>query len=256
MKVGIEQLRLSPLRANRLVPKVPVELTRQVKKFGQIEPVVTRKLSDRSYEILANAEMWLAIQRAGLHTVGIIVLDGLSDDQAKAIVDNQQKLDPVTEAEWFQSQLSTGQGNRFASVAAFARSIGVSRAYVSHSLRLLTLNLDIRNALRIGALKAGHGKVLLTLPDNSLRTQLASATIKQRWSVRKLEREAKIKLVGTTRLVKPVSKSPDVLLLEKRISEIVGSAIQIDEITGLLTIDYRNNLDVLEGILARLSHQP
>ena len=256
MIVGIEQLCLSPRRANRLVPHVPVELTRQVKKFGQIEPVVTRKVSDGLYEILANAEMWLAVQRAGLHTVGIIVLDELSDDQAKAIVDNQQKLDPVTEAEWFQSQLSAEQGERSASVAAFARSIGVSRAYVSHSLRLLTLSPDIRDALRIGALKAGHGKVLLTLPDNSLRTHLASATIKQRWSVRRLEREAKIKLVGKTRSVKPVSKSPDVLLLEKRISGIVGSAIQIDEMTGLLTIDYRNNLDVLEGILARLSHQP
>jgi|GEM_PF-1531271 len=256
MNVGIEQLCLSPRRANRLVPRVPVELTRQVKKFGQIEPVVTRKLSDGLFEILANAEMWLAIQRAGLHTVGIIVLTGLSDDEAKAIVDNQQKLDPVTEAEWFQSQLSVGQGERFESVAAFARSIGVSRAYVSHSLRLLTLNPDIKNALRIGALKAGHGKVLLTLSDDNLRTRLASATIRQRWSVRKLEKETKLKLVGTSHSVKPVSKSPDVLSLEKRISGIVGSAIQIDEVAGLLTIDYRNNLDVLEGILARLSHQP
>ena len=256
MNVGIEQLCLSPRRENRRVPRVPLELTRQVRMFGQIEPVITRKLSEGFYEILANAEMWLAIQRAGLHTVDIVVLSGLNDDQAKSIVDDQGKLDPITEAEWFESQLSVGQGDSFSSVASFARSIGVSRAYVSHSLRLLTLSPDIKDALRVGALKAGHGKVLLTLSDDSLRIRLALATIKQRWSVRKLEKEAKLKLIETTQSNKPISKSPDVLSLEKRISGIVGSSIQIDETSGLLTIDYRNNLDVLDGILARLSHQP
>ena len=256
MIVGIEQLVLSPKRKNRRIPLVPLALSRQIKAYGQVDPVVVRPLSGSHYEILSQAETWLAIQRAGLHSVEIVVRDDLSDEEALEIINTAAELDPIAEAEWFESQLaSAGSGGEFESIAALARSVGMTRSYVSHSLRLLTLGDTLKEALRTGALLTGHAKALLSIANPEQRVGLATRAIKMRWSVRKLESETRSVRNRYREKSHAQRKSPDVAVLERKITEVIGSRVEIEESEGKISIDYGKNLAVLDGILQKLGCQ-
>lgn len=255
MKVGIEQLILSPDRADRRIPEVSLALTHQVAEYGQIEPVVVRPTGGSKYEILSNAETWLAVQRAGLHSVEIVVHDDLSDDEALQIINGAGELDPITEAEWFESQLNGVGGNgRYKSIAALARSVGRTRSYVSHSLRFLTLGETLKEALRSGALSTGHAKVLLSVRNSDQRLGFATRAIRERWSIRKLKLATES--LGRIKAKREglVEKSPDVIALERKLTGLIGSPVEIDEQGGKLSIGYGKNLEVLDGILKRLGY--
>ena len=253
MLVGIEQLVLSSARLDRSIPKTPVSAIKQILTHGQLQPVVVRSLADNRYEILANAESWLAVQRAGLHQVDIVIRDDVNDDEAEKLVNRNITLDPIAEAQWFRSRVNpAGQCGQRGAVTQLARSLGLGRSYVAHALRLLELSDDIQHAVRSGALKVGHAKAILTVKNSSDRTQLALKIIQQNLSVRQAEHVARSIAAGTQ---SDTAKSTTTKHLEQTLSGIVGSAVDIDEREGKLTIDYGNNNDVLDGILERLGYR-
>lgn len=253
MLVGIEQLVLSPARIDRSIPKTPMSVIKQIHAHGQLQPVVVRSLDDNRYEILANAESWLAVQRAGLHQVDIVVKESVDDEEAETLVNRNVTLNPVAEAQWFRSRLSlAGQGGQWGAVTQLARSLGLGRSYVAHALRLLELSDDIQDAVRSGVLKVGHAKAILSVKGSSDQASLAVKIIQQNLSVRQAETEARSIATG---IPSESAKSTTTKYLETTLSGIVGSAVDIDEKRGTLTIDYGNNNDVLEGILERLGYR-
>jgi len=254
MIVGIEQVMLSPLRTDRRIPKIAPWIIERVQTHGQITPVIVRKVSSHTYEILANATTWLAVQKAGLHNVEIFVRDGVSDSDASTIINEQLHQDPIAEAEWFEATLRDPK-TPYASIAELARSLSLSRSYVAHSLRLLSLSDEIQQALRVGALKIGHAKAILSVPDKEQRTQLAIKVIQGKWSVRKLEAAARKSTNPQRGSDSADSKSATTVALERSLGELVGSQVSIDEREGKLVIDYRRNLDVLQGVLQRLGYE-
>lgn len=255
MIVGIEQVTLSPLRTHRVIPKIDTWLIERVRTLGQITPVIVRPIAPNKYEILANAQSWLAVQRAGLHRVEILVREGVNDESARAIVNGNRGSDPLAEAEWFAACIQGEMGDRaFLSIAAFARSQSLSRSYVAHSLRLLTLSPLIQSALRMGALTTGHAKALLSIKNSDQRTQMATSAIECKWSVRKLEAQARSLTTASTEK-KPAPKSSTTVVLERRLTDILGSPVSINETSGVLSINYQNDIDVLQGILNRLGYE-
>ena len=252
MLVGIEQLVLSPARIDRAIPKISRRAVELVKELGQVVPVVVRPLGNRHYEILANAESWIAVQRAGLHQVEIVVRD-LVDDEAARVVNRSVERDPIDEALWFRSCLESGNiGGRELSVSELARSLDLGRSYVAHSLRLLELSTDVQSLIRSGKLRVGHAKAILSIKTVRGQAQLALDVINQKLTVREAETRARS---ITLKPADTANKSTTTLHLEKTLSEIVGSAIEIDESEGKLIIDYGSNNDVLAGILLRLGYQ-
>lgn len=253
MKVGIEQLHLSPHRRNRRLPKPSVQMVERIRRFGQVDPVIVRRRAESGYEILANVRTWLAVQRAGLHAVEIVVRSSIDEAEAIAMINSDAILDPIDEAEWFLSLLEAGEeGAR--SGAELARSLGVSRAYVSHALRLLSLEGPVREALRQGQLKTGQARALLGVTNRQRRDALAARAVRDRWSVRRTERECRAVQSGATTTDQAPRKTPETRALERELTELVGSQVTFDEIHGRLVIDYRGNLDVLDGILERLGY--
>ncbi|MEE9336030.1 MAG: ParB/RepB/Spo0J family partition protein [Granulosicoccaceae bacterium] len=250
--MGIEQLVLSPARLDRSIPKTPVSVLRQIRTHGQLQPVVVRSLAEHQYEVLANAESWLAVQRAGLHQVEIMIRAGVDDAEAEKLVNRHIELDPIAEAEWFRSCLNTaGQGGKPISVTQLAHSLSLGRSYVAHALRLLELSDSVQQAVRTGALKVGHAKAILSVKNASDQTKFALQIIRQHLSVRQAENVARSIVAGVQ---SDTTKSTTTQHLEKALSEIVGSTVQIDEREGKLTIDYGKNYNVLDGILARLGY--
>ena len=230
------------------------ELADSIKERGIIQPIVVRPVrgTTDSFEIVAGERRWRAAQRAGQHEVPIIAIE-VSDDEALqlAIIENVQRADlnPIEEAYGYQT-LASEFGHKHEDIA---RIVGKSRVHVTNSLRLLKLSEKIQNYIRSGQLSAGHGRILIGLPDAD---GTADNIIAHGLNVRQAENVVR---TGGKAMEKAVAmpprppKSADVKALEKRLSDVLGLNVRIDAlgVTGTMHIVY-GNLDQLDLLIRRL----
>ena len=103
-----------------------------------IQPIVVRRLTADSFEIVAGERRWRAAQRAGLLRVPIVVRDVPDDKLLEiALVENLQRenLNPIEEAEAYQrltaeyhltqEEVATAVGKNRATVANYVRLLGL-----------------------------------------------------------------------------------------------------------------------------------
>lgn len=259
--VGIEQLRLSPARPPGPLPQVPLWLLQAISRHGPIEPVVVRRLEPDQFEILSNAETWLAVQRLGQYKVPIEVREGVGDEEAAELVklsSTRHFRNPIDEAEYLQEQLNELGGRRTrGAIKKLAERTGLSRTYVSHALRLLELAEEVQEMVRLGELQVGHAKPLVTLKNSKTQLLLARKIVNEHLSVRVAEQ-----LASAARLGEPfpggpqgaAARDPNLVRLEQRVSELIGCQVTIEVADGKLIIDYVHNFEVLDGILKRLGY--
>ena len=254
---GIEELHLSPLRPPGPLPEVPPSLARLVDAHGPVDPVVVRA-RPRGYEILSNAETWLAAQRAGWHEVSIEIRDEIDDAAAAEILrlaSRSQGTDPVEEARQFEAELARryrSGGRRHGAIARLARERGRSRSYVAHALRLLQLPRGVLQYVSSGRLSAGHARALVTLRDARRQEQLAVRILRDGLSVRETEAVVRGRERARVEASRSEEDDPDIRRLERDLSEALGSAARLDTRAGRLIIDYGDDLGVLDGVLERL----
>lgn len=62
------------------------DMIQSIKEFGILQPILVRQISDEIYEILAGHNRWNAALKIGLNKVPIIIMNGLSDEEAMLIV--------------------------------------------------------------------------------------------------------------------------------------------------------------------------
>lgn len=259
--VGIDQLRLSPARPSGPLPEIPLWLLKAIRTYGPIQPVVVRRLSPNQFEILSNVETWLAVQRLGQHEVPIEVREGVDDDEAAELVAlsaAHHHQDPIEEAEYLHEQLDDLGGRRTrGATKKLATRTGLSRTYISHALRLLELPEEVQEMIRGGRLQVGHAKPLVTINDRKVQLPLARKIANEGLSVRATER-----LAGAARAGEPVfgdneaaaTRDPDIVRLERRISELIGCQVNIDVTGGKFVVDYAHDLEILDGVLKRLGY--
>jgi ParB family chromosome partitioning protein len=103
-----------------------------------------------------------------------------------------------------------------------SKFIGKSRSYITNSLRLLNLPLEILNMIEDKKLSAGHAKILVGL-ENAIF--IANKIIEKKLSVRQAESFVKIfkKKPGITKS----SKDPNIKNLEQSISDKTGLNVVI-----------------------------
>ena len=261
--IDIDRLSLAHYRQHGLKPKDTPALRRRIQGHGCIEPVVVRPCPGQPdrYEIISNAETYIAAGKLGLSKVPVVVRDDLDDDEAEEILREQQLSaggNPIDEAESLEQQLgeqSMVHGGK-PSIARLARLTGKSRSQVSRALALLTLPPDVQDHFRAGRLSAAHGRLLVKLTSPTEQKRLASKAVREGLSVRALA-----DLVNGSTDTEQVSAAPaaqkdaDTLRLERDLTALVGSPVSIDHTNGTLTIQYFRNFETLEGILERLGHR-
>ncbi len=238
--------------------------------LGPVAPcVVTRDSDNNRFEILANEEIWFAAQAVGVHSIPVVEVFPATADERQRYVDHgiTDTTDPITEAERYHNWLTEKPRRR---KAQLARLEGCTRSHISHQIRLLSLEQPIKEWIRGGELSSGHGKELLKLPDGAGRVRLAQLSVQRQWSVRALREYITNRPTGETdkseRSENPTSpthpnpttqnpKDPNVVTLEQRLSERIGSPVRLNTDAGVLEINYLKNLDVLDGILGKLGYQ-
>lgn len=260
--LGLEKLRLSSSRPTGYVPNPTASQLERVKNHGPIEPVVVRAMADSKFEILANAETWVAAGRAGFHEVPVVVRDDLDEDMAREIVRSHygsNKRNAIDEAKNFEDQLEAfGGRRRRGAVGRLAIAIGRPRPYIAHSLRLLTLPAEIQDLIERGTLSAGQARPLVSIGNRAKQIKAARIIIENRLTTREAERLASKMKSGQTaneskQTTQVADKSADTKHFERQVSEVIGAQFSLEN--GRAIIDYSGNLDVLQGIVERLGYR-
>jgi len=237
------------------------ELARSIREKGVIQPILVRQINERndSFEIVAGERRWRAAQKAGIHSVPVVIKE-LSDREALeiALIENIQRenLNAIEEAfayEHLRKEYNYTQ-------EALADVLGKSRSHVANTLRLLNLPDSVQEYVRAGELTAGHVRTLLTADNPEV---LAKKILSEGLSVRGAEqfsRQASGK-AGQSRKArdgaasgKPV-KDADTQALEKSLTDVLGLKVSIDHTGasgGNVTISYKT-LEQLDAIVMRLN---
>lgn len=138
------------------------------------------------YQIVAGERRWRAAKLAGLEMVPVLLKETSPKGMLEmALVENVQRTDlnPVERAKAFQ-RLMEEFGLATSEVAA---RIGKSPAYVSNTMRLLTLPDAIKDGLISGLISEGHARALAGIPDVKTMIEAYKILLKEEGTVRRAE---------------------------------------------------------------------
>jgi len=246
------QLQISDLVPNKYQPRKIfdennlIDLTNSIKERGMIQPIIVRKSNDdkTKFEIIAGERRWLAAQRAGLHSVPVVVTD--ADDLKSlefAIVENVQRhdLNPLEEALGYKRLIDDFSYDQ----EKVSKFIGKSRSHVANSLRLLSLPDDVIKLIEAQKLTAGHAKILVGLDNASF---VANKIIEKKLSVRQSENFVNI---FKNRKKSKRIKDSNIIALELSITNKIGLSVDIQNNKrnkGKISFEYKD-LDQLNKII-------
>ena len=110
--------------------------------------------------------------------------------------------------------------------------VGKSRSAISNILRLLQLPAVVQGLLEAGELTAGHARALLAIDDVRYAEHIARRAAEEGWSVRRVEDAVRARTgeatVKPTKKVGAVTRPAEILALEERLTERLGSTVRID----------------------------
>ena len=165
------------------------ELADSIKNHGVLEPILVRPVGNK-YEIIAGERRYKASALAGLTSIPALVKQ--MDDKESSIVafiENAQRKDvsAIESARTAQRILKTNNMTQ----EDLAKSLGISQSYLANKLRLLTLPLEIQDALMKGEISERHARSLLSLKDESKQIELLKKIKENKMTVRELDGEIK-----------------------------------------------------------------
>jgi len=223
------------------------DLTNSIKERGMIQPIIVRISNDdkSKYEIIAGERRWIAAQRAGLHSVPVVITE--ADDLKSlefAIVENVQRhdLNPLEEAQGYKRLIDDFSYDQ----EKVSKFIGKSRSHITNSLRLLTLPSDVIKLIETQKLTPGHAKILVGLENASF---VANKIIDSKFSVRQAENF--VKIFKTGRQKSKVTKDTNIIALELSVSNKIGLNVDIQNNKrnkGKISFEYKD-LDQLNKII-------
>ncbi len=166
------------------------ELAESISKYGVIQPLLVRPLTDGAYQLVAGERRWRAARIAGLTEVPVVIKE-LSDDEAMALalIENLQRedLNPIEEALGYQLLM-----DKFSlTQEETADRVGKSRPAIANALRLLRLPSEVTDMVNLGKVSAGHARALLSFKDETKLVETAHLIDKKGLSVREVERLAR-----------------------------------------------------------------
>lgn len=184
--LGIDSIQPNPLQPRGLItPESLSELADSIKEHGILEPLVVAK-TPAGYQIIAGERRWRAARQIGLKTVPAIVKETSPKGMLEmAIVENVQRedLNPIERAQAFTRLLEEFH----LSNKEIAQRVSKSPAYVSNSIKLLSLPDALKDGLLSGLITEGHARALAAIQDNKLIVEAYKMLLREGGSVRRAE---------------------------------------------------------------------
>ena len=232
-----------------------LELVASVRAQGVIQPVLVRRSGER-YQLVAGERRWRAAQAAQLDAIPAVVRD-MDDREALelALTENllRDDLGPLEAARAYQAL----QERFGASQEEIAQRLGLNRATVANTLRLLRLPDSIQTLINQGSITAGHARALLMVVSADEQGRLAQRIVDQGLSVREAE-----KLASSGASLRPVTMKeppaespvdPNVKAAVLELERKLGTRVKIsgDSQRGKIEINYfsAEDLDRLYSLI-------
>ncbi len=185
-ELEINLLEPNPLQPRGLItPESLAELAESIREHGILEPIVVAK-TPAGFQIIAGERRWRASRLVGLAKVPVVIRETTPQGMLEmAIVENVQRqdLNPLERAQAYRRLMDEfGLTN-----SEIAQRVGKSPAYISNTIRLLTLPDALKDALMSGQTSEGHVRALSSLDDPYLIIEAYKEVLKRSLSVRGAE---------------------------------------------------------------------
>ena len=128
-----------------------------------------------------------------------------------------------------------------------AERIGISRPNIANTLRLLTLSPDVVNLIEQGKLSAGHARCLVVIPDSNDQFKFAMLAVKDKVTVRDLEKLVKKHLKPKTEEQKAkIEQSIELKELVAEMQRVFATKVSVlgNDNKGRIYIDYYSTDDL------------
>jgi ParB family chromosome partitioning protein len=229
-------------------------LARSIQEVGVLQPVIVRRL-DEGYALVAGERRLRAAKVAGLATIPAVVRESDDADSLReALIENlhREDLGPLELAEAFQELLD----DLGATQEELAERLGVSRPYVTNTIRLLQLPAEVQRLLAERKISAGHARALLSLPNAEAQASLALRAAAEELSVREVENLVRAYSEPTDKRAAPKAAPPSESTFaeaEEILSEQLQTRVQIQmgKRRGKIVVEFGSGED-LERIVSEI----
>ncbi len=233
-----EQIAVEEIKSNNFQPRKNFdptaleELAQSIKEHGVLQPVVVRPVPG-GYQLVVGERRMRAAKMVGMETIPAVVME-LTDRQMAeiALIENLQRedLNPMEEAVAYSRLLEDFDLTQ----DALALRLGKSRPAIANTLRLLSLDPQVQQMIEDGKLSAGHGRTLLSLPQEE-QAAAAREMLNTGLTVRKAEQKH-----GKKRKAAPAPLSPNLAEVQQQLMEALGTKVAIEDKgqRGKIVIDY------------------
>ena len=219
IQAEVESLNPNPLQPRgAITAESLVDLVDSIKEHGILEPLVLAK-TPAGFQIIAGERRWRAAKLAGITHVPAIIRETTPRGMLEmALVENVQRIDlnPIDRAKGFERLLKEF-GLTTSEVAV---RIGKSVAYVSNSVRLLTLPDALKDGLLSGLISEGHARALAAVDDVDLMIEAYKIILRESGSVRRAEELARRMKHKSNQPIKKRAKKDAVRIVSEEIDKI------------------------------------
>lgn len=221
------------------------ELAESIKNYGILQPIIVEDKGN-FYRIIAGERRWRASKIAGLEEIPCLVRD--EDEQKNkeiSLIENIQRenLNPIEKAMGYKELID----NYNLRQQDLADKLGISRTYVTNTLRILNLDKRVIELALEGKLTEGHCKALMAISDLDKQFEMAVKIIETGGTVADIERALK----NSSKTVKKAQKNEAIYRnIEDDFEKFFGSKVKLKAgpRSGKIIISYSSN-EELERLL-------
>ncbi len=255
-KEVIEKIKIVEIEPNREQPRKNFdeesldELANSIKEYGVIQPIIVTKKDDY-YEIIAGERRWRAAKKAGLTEMPCIIREDKEQTNREiALIENIQRknLNPIEKAMGLRKLLD----DYGMSQQALADKLGMSRASVTNSVRILNLDKRVIDLVLTHNLTERHCRALLRIEDPDKQYEMAKRFIENNQKVE----DAELAVNNVKQLPKKdkdKAKKYEAIYrdIENSFQGFFGTKVKLEagKRKGKIVIEYASN-DDLERILS------
>jgi len=239
--IEISRIRPNPYQPRKTFAEDKIkELADSIKQKGLVQPLVVRR-AGADFELIVGERRLRAAHYLQMEKLPAIVFDEVSkrDVMELALIENIQRenLNPLEEAEAYRTLIQECGITQ----NELAERIGRDRSSVSNTLRLLSLPEKIKGYLAGGRLSEGAARVILAVPGEKEKIELADKAVSGKLSVRELEQI----VYGKKRAVALPPTPPDRQMqpIEDALRRLLGTKVTIrpKRRGGKIVIEYYDN---------------
>jgi ParB family chromosome partitioning protein len=251
IEVSLEEIRPNPDQPRHTIEPEALEgLAQSIRRHGVLQPVIVQRLAD-GYQLVAGERRLRASRLAGRPTIPALVIEAAGRRSLElALIENIQRenLNALEEATAYEALLARDGSTQ----VELAEQLGKSRVAVTNALRLLELPDEVKSFVKSGALSAGQARALLGARSPTDMVTLARLTVRDRLSVREVERRVSERRGPRDRRHGQGGRGPKKLSpYEDELRNLFGTKVTVeaDGVRGQVRFDFYSEAD-----RARLVH--